>query len=408
MRLFRLLLVFAGSSRAVVPAVLIATAGTVIAAVSDPSSSTWVGKAQNTASYATVFGFAVAGCLSVVAGYVAGADLARDEHTLLRRGARPVAVLVGSRAVGDLGWLWAGLLIALAAAFGRTIAVGGGFRADSWSPVVLATCSVAATYASGMFTGALLRHPVALVVVAPLPYVATLWSSSTLSLSERAPMQFLVAPFVDQSWFPGVVPAPGAFAALASYVAGAAVVFVACTIAFLEPRLRRRPPGAGLLLTASVVTLLAAVQVVGLGGPAQFGRTNPAGVLCTTGPAPVCVWGDQERQLPVWVAAARDTALAVDGLPAGTHRFVQTFVPLSGAADVEIQTRSPQPSVHQLRTAMFDVVAQELLSSCIPPQQQQPEARQDLVDLLTARVSGQRTRTAPITGFSTITAGRCG
>ena len=137
MKLLRLFFVFAGSSRAVVPAVLIATAGTVIAAVSDPSSSTWVGKAQNTASYATVFAFAVAGCLSVVAGYVAGADLARDEHTLLSRGVRPVALLVASRALGDLGWLWAGLLTALAAAFGRTIVVGGGFRADSWSPVAL-------------------------------------------------------------------------------------------------------------------------------------------------------------------------------------------------------------------------------------------------------------------------------
>jgi hypothetical protein len=406
-KLFRLLLVFAGSSRAVVPAVLIATAGTVIAAVSDPSSSTWVGMAQNTGSYTTVFAFAVAGCLSVVAGYVAGADLARDEHALLRRGMRPVSVLVALRALGDLAWLWAGLLTAMAAAFGRTIVVGGGFRADSWSPVVLAMCSVAATYASGMLAGALLRHRVGLVVVAPLPYVATLWSSGVLSMSEHAPMQFLIAPYVDQSWFPGYVPAPGAFGALAGYVAGAAVVFLACTITFLQPRLRRRPPGAGVLVGASVVTLLAAVQVVGLGGPSSFGRPNPAGVLCTTGPAPVCVWGDQERQLPVWTAAARDTALAIEGLPVDTHRFVQTFVPLSGARDVEIQTRSPQPSVHELRTAMFDVVAQELLSSCVSPQQQ-AEARPDLIDLMSARVSGQRTRTAAIAEFPTITAGRCG
>lgn len=408
MKPFRLLLVFAGSSRAVIPAVLIAAAGTVIAAVSDPSSSTWVGKAQNTASYATVFAFAIAGCLSVVAGYVAGADLARDEHTLLRRGVRPVAGLVASRALGDLGWLWAGLLTALAAAFGRTIVVGGGFRADSWSPVVSAMCSVAATYASGLLAGALIRHRVALVVVAPLPYVATLWSSGVLSMSEQAPMQFLIAPYVDQSWFPGVVPAPGAFGALAGYVAGTAAIFLACTIAFLQPRLRRRPPGARLLVTASVVTLLAAIQVVGIGGPAGFGRPNPAGVLCTTGPAPVCVWGDQERQLPVWVAAARDTARAIEGLPVGTPRFVQTFVPLTGAADVEIQTSSPQPSVHELRTAMFDFVAQELLNSCIPLPQQQRETRQDLMDLMSARVSDQRTRTAGSSDFSTVTAGRCG
>jgi len=90
-RALGLLLIFAGTSRALVPAVLIAAAGTVIAAVSDPSKSTREGMAQNTASSATVFGCAVAGCLSVVAGYVAGVDFARGEHTVFGSGGTKIS-----------------------------------------------------------------------------------------------------------------------------------------------------------------------------------------------------------------------------------------------------------------------------------------------------------------------------
>lgn len=400
----RLLLISVTSSRAVFAGGLIAVAGVVIAVTSEPAGSVWVGRAQNTASYATVFGFAIAGCLSVLAGYLTGGELSRDEHSLLRRGSRSVTSAVLLRAAGDLVWLWSGLLIALAAAFVRTASFGGNFRTDSWSPVLLSACSVGATYASGMLVGAVLRHQAFLVLVAPLPYAATLLSSSVISLSERWKLQFLVGPFVDQSWYPASVPAPGAFLVLAGYVTGVASVFLLTAMGVLELRSRRRalssgPPAAALI--ATTVTVVTAGMVVTIGGPSGFGRANPAGVVCTSGDAAVCLWGDHTDQLPVWQAAARDAALAVEGLPVGPRRYVQTLVPLSSPEDVEIQTQQLRPTVDELRDAMLETRARELLASCVPSPAN-VDAFSELMELLNQRVAGEGTRAETVASYDSI------
>ncbi|MCL3860645.1 hypothetical protein [Actinotalea sp. K2] len=404
MKTWRLAAALSGSSSAVLPAALIAVTGVLLAVVTEPTTSVWVGRAQNTASYATVFGFAIAGCLSVAAGFLAGSSLARDEHTLLRRGTRSVTSVIAVKGAGDLLLLWTGLLVALAAAFAATAAHGGGFRWDSWLAVPVACGSVAATYGSGLLAGALVRHHAALIVFAPLPYAATLWSSSLSLNLQFGRAHFLLGPFVDQSWFPGSVPDPISFAGLAAYVTGAALVFGSVTIAWLQRLHRQQPAGSGLRLLATAVTVLAAGHVLVVGAPNWFGRTNPAGVVCTASASPICLWADQAHQTPTWEAAARDVHTATTGLPVQPRRYVQTFVPLQAPEDLEVQTPHPQPEVAELRQVMLETRVVELLDDC---PMGHPEAHQELWSLFADRIAGDLTPAEAATTYDTIRA-RCG
>lgn len=361
----KLLLLHIESSQASLPGTLIAVAGSVIAFMSTPEASIWVGRPQNTALYLTVFAFAVGGCLSTLAGYVAGSEFGSDELAIFRRSARRLSVTAVYRTVGDLVWLWSGLVVASLAAYLQTALNGTPPSASIWPLTVLSFASIAATYAVGQVAGALLRNRVWLLILAPLPYAATFISSSYISLSGQPGWQYVVAPFIDQSWHPSLVANPAPILVLVAYVAGVSACGLLVSTTVTALRQRREVPSRRGLVTAGALTSLAALTVAWSWSPNGFAQPNQSGIECGGPSEAVCVWGDQARFLTRWEEAWLASATAVEGLDVGAKRFAQYGIASVGSATTEeIQLFHPAPGVDQIRNEMLAAYAIEVLSDC--------------------------------------------
>jgi hypothetical protein len=359
----RILGVHLATSRAILPSTLIAIAGAVIAFLSQPLDTVWVGRPQNTALYLTVFGFAIAGCLSLVAGFVAGSDLAHDRGSLARRSAHPLSRLLRWRVLADLAWLGVGLVIAAAFALIRTAGFGGVVRADTWSPAVLSAASVVATYGWGLLLGAVLRHPGWLILVGPIPYALTLYASGVVAMSDRPAVQQLVAPFIDQSWYPSLVPNPGPILTLATYVllTGAmAGISAGALLARLHHGVRT---GGAALAVCALATVLVAAHVASTWSPDGYARLNTSGVRCSPS-HDVCVWSDQASQLPTWQEASQAVERTTDLLPLPHVRFTQKGIRPSESGSREVDVFNPRPSQPELTAAMLAVYAVAATEQC--------------------------------------------
>lgn len=365
MTIAKLVLLHIASSRAVLSATLIAVAGSVIAFMSSADASIWVGRPQNTALYLTVFAFAVGGCLSTLAGYMAGSDLGSDELKLFRRSAQKVPTIALYRAIGDLVWLWSGMMIASIATYAQTTLNGAPPTASVWPLTLLSFASITATYAFGQLAGVVLRNRIWLLIIAPLPYAATLFSSGSIALSAHPGWQHIVAPFIDQSWYPALVANPAPILVLVAYVIGAAVSGLILSAIVTALRQRRVVPNRGGLVGAMAVTSLSALLVVWGWSPNGFAQRNQSGVECGGPSEAVCVWGDQAGFLPLWEEAWQESAAAIEGLDVDTKRFAQYGVVSSETSPIEeIQVFHPSPSADQIRNEMLASYTREMLGDC--------------------------------------------
>lgn len=221
-------------SRVRLVGVAIALVGAVLVFIEPAPMWWWF--VQDVGMYLTVFSFAIAGSLCAVAGYVTGSRRLANA-TELARGVRPMPLAVGMVWAGDLVWLLGGLAATHAAAFGRALANGATPSTMAWSLGVLSFSSATMCYLLGVLAGAVLRHPVGAILAAVAPYALTLLSTQVLALRPTwQPIAQLVAPYIDQGWGPGLVPAHGPILMLALYCALMAVT--AAQVALWVLRLR--------------------------------------------------------------------------------------------------------------------------------------------------------------------------
>ncbi len=355
------------TSAAAVPASLIAVAGTAIAFASGPLDTTWVGRPNNTGLYLTVFGFAIAGCLALIAGYLSGRSLATDSTAIYRRSSRSVLTLVSYRVLGDFIWLTAGLSIAAAAALLRTLLIGGGIAMGIWPLVLLASSSVLASYTFGLVLGALLLHAAGAAILAPLPYAATLFSSSVLGLSSMPQLQQIVAPYIDQSWDPVLVPNVVPILALVGYVLGVAATCMAAACIIVSRRLRRPNLPLWMATAATLATVAFGLAVIIPWTPNGFARMNPGGVACASASGHVCVWESQEARLSDWVTAEESVYLVAQRLEPDSQRLriMQVGIDLEGPEDRSLELFNPVPTVTELRLAIAEVYVAAMLAQCV-------------------------------------------
>lgn len=265
--------------------VVVAFVGTALVLVEPASTSRWIGLVQDTGMYLTVLSFAIAGSLFSVAGYLTGSRRL-ERATELARGVRPLTSACAAVCSGDLMWLVGGLAVVHVAAFARTFAAGAAPSAMAWSLEVLAFASASACYLMGVLAGLVVRHPVGAVVAATAPYGATLLANQVLSVRPALqPFARQVAPYIDQSWGPSLVPAHGPILLLALYCALVAATAGQLAVGSLRVQLsgstvlgRPRPRA----LIAPVGALLAAGLIAATVTADDFSTARADGWTCST------------------------------------------------------------------------------------------------------------------------------
>ncbi|WP_150118141.1 hypothetical protein [Cellulomonas sp. B6] len=352
----------AAVSGAPAAALLLTAAGAVLVLAEDPATSRWLGATPDTGLFLSVLSFAVGGCLFAVVGYLAGARWSHDRGYPLRRSVPGLPRVVLVSVAGDLVWLVGALLLVHLVAFGRSAALGASAPLSGWPLSVLGLASATSCYVVAAVVGAALRTPFGVVLVAPAPYAATLLAGE-VAVSSRPEVQQLVAPFVDQAWYPSLVPAAGPLLVLAAYCLAVAATAGTALVVLLGARLHAaRPHAATVLLPAAAVVACAGLVTAGW-SPNGFARPDPSGPACSAD-GRVCVWGGSRRTLPVLEAAERRVRAAVEraGAPADL-RFVQHGLPSDDTA-VPVDTPPGHVGEADVRAQMVAAYAQRWTDRC--------------------------------------------
>ncbi|MBO9570457.1 MAG: hypothetical protein J7503_16760 [Cellulomonas iranensis] len=353
----------AAVSGAPTAALLLAVAGSALVLMEDPATSRWLGAAPDTGLFLSVLSFAVGGCLFAVVGYLTGSRWSRDRGYALRRSVpSPVRVVVVS-GVGDLVWLVGTLLLVHAVAYGRSVVLGASSPLPAWPLSLLGLVAATSCYAVAAVVGAALRTPFGVALVAPAPYAATLLAGE-VALSSRPELQQLVAPFVDQTWFPNLVPDPLPLLALAAYCAAVTAAAGVGLVVLLGVRLHvPRPRTATALVPLAAVLVTAGIVASGW-SPNGFARTDRSGAVCSPD-GRVCVWGSSRTVLPVVVAAERRVRAAVEraGTPADL-RFAQYGLADDDGTTVVVETAPAHVDEADVRRQMVAAYAQRWAAPC--------------------------------------------
>lgn len=353
----------AAVSGAPTAALLLAVAGSALVLMEDPATSRWLGAAPDTGLFLSVLSFAVGGCLFAVVGYLTGSRWSRDRGYALRRSVpSPVRVVVVS-GVGDLVWLVGTLLLVHAVAYGRSAVLGASSPLPAWPLSLLGLVAATSCYAVAAVVGAALRTPFGVALVAPAPYAATLLAGE-VALSSRPELQQLVAPFVDQTWFPNLVPDPLPLLALAAYCAAVTAAAGVGLVVLLGVRLHvPRPRTATALVPLAAVLVTAGIVASGW-SPNGFARTDRSGAVCSPD-GRVCVWGSSRAVLPVVVAAERRVRAAVEraGTPADLQ-FAQYGLADDDGTTVVVETAPAHVDEADVRRQMVAAYAQRWAAPC--------------------------------------------
>lgn len=356
------LLASAAVSHAPAAALMLTAAGSALVFVETPGRSRWLGTAPDTGLFLTVLSFAVAGCLFAVIGYLAGARWSSDRGYRLRRSVPPVPRVVLVAVGGDLVWLVGALVLVHAVAYGRSAAEGAVGLASAWPLSLLGLAAAVSCYAVAAMVGAVLRTPFGVVLVTPAPYAATLLAGEA-ALSPRPELQQLVAPFVDQAWYPNLVPNPGPLLVLATYCLAVAATAAVVLMVVLGMRLRVAAPRPAAVLVPAAATAVTALLVAAGWSPNGFARPNPAGALCA-GDDRVCVWASSPDALPVLVSAEQRVREAVVGLGAPADlRFSQNGLE-RGEEVVAVQTSPTGLDEGAVVVEMVSAYVEALMAEC--------------------------------------------
>lgn len=352
----------AAVSGAPAAALLLAVAGSALVLVEDPATSRWLGAAPDTGLFLSVLSFAVGGCLFAVVGYLAGARWSHDGGYALRRSVPSLVRVVAVSSAGDLVWLGGTLLMVHAVAYGRSAVLGASSLLSAWPLSLLGLLAATSCYAVAAVVGTALRTPFGVALVAPAPYAATLLAGE-VAISSRPELQQLVAPFVDQTWFPNLVPAPLPLLTLSAYCAAVTATAGVSTVVLLGARLHVARPRAATALLPAAAVLVTAGMVASGWSPNGFARTDPSGAVCSPD-GRACAWASSRTVLPALVAAERRVRTAVEraGVPADL-RFAQYGLADDGTT-VVVDTAPAQVDEADVRRQMVDAYTQRWAESC--------------------------------------------
>lgn len=288
-------------------AVAVSIIGCILVFVEPTAASRWVGFFQDTGMYLSVLSFAIAGSLYAVVGYHTAATHL-NLATELQRTVRSPRSIVGLRMTGDLAWLLGALLIVHGAAYTRTALHSESFSVMGWSLTLLGLSSATLCYAYGMLAGSLFRRAPGLFFMAVLPYALTLYANAFLS--QDLTMQHvarLVAPYIDQSWGPGLVPNHGAILLLAAYCLSFALALVGIVSWRLSlmtshaPSTPARPPHS-VVLPLAIAVLSGAIVAGGLSADDYY-RPRADGYACALD-GRVCAWERHSGEgIATWTTA---------------------------------------------------------------------------------------------------------
>lgn len=360
----RPILVAAAVSRAPGAAVLLVAAASVLIFVEVPSVSNWLGQSADTGLFLTVFSFAIAGCLFAVVGYLSGAQWSIDPGNQIARSVRSASQVVTFRAIGDLVWLGGALLIVHSLAYGRSVIEGAQGIYIAWPLSVLGMASALSCYCVAAAFGSLMRTVFGVVLVAPAPYAATLFAGE-VALSSRPEAQQLIAPFIDQSWYPNLLPAPIPILQLSGYSLALAAAAFILVLAYLT----RHEQASLLYLRVGLFPIFAIVITAHLvtsnWSPNGFARENPWGPLCNSSGS-VCVWQNLSADLVVYDAAERRVRGVIQDVVALPDlKFYQYGLELPDDDAVWIDVSSPHPDELDAVAQMVSAYVEVLLAECL-------------------------------------------
>lgn len=360
-------------------AVGVAVVGSVLVFAEPSQTSRWVGYYQDTGMYLSVLSFAVVGSLFAVAGYWTGAHGMHDapQHRLAVRSGSQILLL---RAGGDLAWLVAALMVIHVSAYLRTAAAAGVVSSMGWSLSLLGTAAAIMCYALAVLIGSFVGRTVGVFLVAPLPYAATLLANSVVSLD---PFWYrsarLMAPYIDQTWGPALVPRHGPILLLASYclltAATAFGVVAARAGSSSSARVWRRP-----LWWAAAAALTGALVATSVSGDDYYEHRH-AGYRCDDS-GRFCAWDRGALGgVETWTEAERRVRVVLDDLPAPALRFAEPRSGGSGSGTVELPMVPGTLDVDNAASVLLtEYVAAITTEACSPDAVTQ--ARADLETLL--------------------------
>lgn len=329
-------------------ALLVALLGGTLVLTERAGSSFWLGYHQDTGMYLSVLSFAIAGSLFAVAGYRTAVRRLVGAPESARAG-RPTGAVLRMHVAGDLGWLLAGLLLVHVAAYARTAAVAGELSPMGASLSALGLGAATLCYAVGVALGAVVRRMLGIVVVAAIPYALTLYANLSMSLDPRLHRAVrLVAPYVDQSWGPHLVPRHGPILLLLAYCTLLAAALLSATAQ------RLRPPGAPAGHRGTSLLLVGAVLAGGVTttrvSASDYYRERETGYACSPDER-VCAW-QRGGSIAPWLEADEAARHAVVGLAHDPVRFAEQGVP-AGTGHVVLTAPSPRPATHDIAALML-------------------------------------------------------
>ncbi len=352
----------AAVSGAPAAALLLTAAVSALVVAETPATSRWLGSTPDTGLFLSVVSFAVGGCLFAVVGYLAGVRWVSDRGYTLRRSVpSPPRVVLGS-AGGDLVWLVGALLLVHLVAYGRSATLGASSLLSAWPLTLLGLAAATSCYAVAAAVGAVLRTPFGVVIAAPAPYAATLLAGE-VALSARPELQQLVAPFVDQTWFPNLVPAPRPLLVLTAYCLAVTATAGAALMVVLGARLHVARPRVGSILLPVAAVVVSAGLVASGWTPNGFARPDPSGSVCSAD-GRVCVWAGSRGTLPVMAAAEQRVRAAVEGAgETADLRFAQHGL-ASDDTTVVVEMAPAYVDETDLRGQMVAAYAQRWAAAC--------------------------------------------
>lgn len=353
----------AAVSRAPAAALLLTAAGSTLVFAESPATSRWLGATPDTGLFLSVLSFAIGGCLFAVVGYLAGARWSVDREFALRRSVPSTTRVVLVAAGGDLVWLMGALLLVHVVAYARSVTLGASDLLSAWPLTLLGAAAATSCYLVAAAVGAVLRTPFGVVLVAPAPYAATLLAGE-LAMSSRPEVQQLVAPFVDQTWFPNLVPDPRPLLVLAAYCLAVAVTASMVLVMVLGVRLHVARPRAATILVPAAGVVASAALVASAWTPNGFARVDPAGAVCSVDDR-VCVWTGSRARLPVLAAAEREVRTAVERAGVAPDlRFAQYGL-ATGVTTVTVETSPAHVDEAEVRRQMAAAYAQRWAAPCV-------------------------------------------
>lgn len=289
------------NSVARLPSVAFVAIGSLLVGSEQVATSSWLGRGYDTELYLTVIVATLNGIAAGVGGARLGLDLWRRRGTMPQLSTRGSLGTVWPSVAAGYLWLSIGTAVVSAFALGRTAFVNTSMELSPLL-VLLVLLVPGVWFAVGFAVSSAWSSRGAVVFMAALPYLLTMavgqWGSATV---------LQLAPFIDQRWDPGFVPAPvvlGAFVGRwAIWMAvAAAATWALAPVAGRLPRRARIGLLSGSVAAAVALALVSAGPVVG----EDIATPRPAQELTCSRPrdgASACLWPTQASQEPEWSRA---------------------------------------------------------------------------------------------------------